>query len=356
MDRKGQTSQDFSGGVNIPVDDTIEASNGLSELDAIKLEMKMMQQRIKSVEDSRSTGGWSPTVSSSTQISRRPSSTIDEAPTLRKGAPSNGSIFSITQTPTSAHYDGVFTPRTLGPKRHVAVDRCNSSSTPVDFKPEAMPPRKLFTTKSRTATNGTISRGRHGPISMPPPQKPSKPPKQEDIHRRRNSCSIDMTTPRTASTPTTASTNSISLPRPKSQEQEAPKDSHHSNPESHIYDDELDDNDDNDDDEVRPHSSTSSFTRNSQQPAAHSRQTQKNESIQQRLPSKPQRRKSVSMAPPVAKASNNEIKRSTSSHRESKRRKTNASIWTADGSREVRSTGGRGGGQGLFVRIDSQRC
>lgn len=355
MDRNGQASQDFSGDVDIPTDDTIEVSNGLSELDALKLEMKMMQQRIKCMEDSRSTGRWSPTVSSSTRISRRRPSKIHEAPTLCKGAPSNGFVFSTTQTPMSAYSDGVFAPQILAPERHDAVAGGDSSSTgfPVDFKPEGMPPQKLFTTKPRTAINGTASRGKHGPVSMPPPQIPCKAPEQ-DINRRRNSYSVDMATPRTALTPKMGPTNAISLPRTKYHWQEASTDSLHSHPESHIYDDELDD------DDARPQSSTGSFTGNSRHPAsktAHSRQNLKKSSIQQRLPSKTQRRKSVSMAPPAHKASN-EIKPSTS-HRESKRRKTtasdantsNASIWTAEESRELRPTGGRGGGQGLSVRI-----
>lgn len=356
MDRNGQTSQDFSGNVDIPADDTIEVSNGLSELDTLKLEMKMMQQRMKCMQDSRSNGRRSSTVSISTQISRRPPSTIDEAPTLCKGAPSNGLVFSSTQTPMSTHSDSIFT-QILAPERDVAVNGCNSSSTgfPVDFKPDAVPPRRLFNTKPRRAISGTASRAKHGPISMPPPQIPCKAPEQ-DINRRRNSYSVDMATPRTASTPIMGSTGSISLPQTKSRWQEASTDSLHSHPESHIYDDELDD----DDDDVRPQSSTGSFTANSRQPAsktAHPRQNRKTERIPQRLPSKTQRRKSVSMAPLVV---SNETKPSTS-HRESKRRKTtafdantsNASTWTAEESRELNSTAGRGGGQGLSVRIDS---
>ena len=351
MDRKGRASQGYSGDVGIPVDDSIEVSNGLSELDALKLEMQMMQQRIKFMEDSRSTGRWSPTVSGSAQVSRRPSSTIDEAPTLRTGTPANGFVLSTTLTPMSAYSDGGITPQIHAPERHDAVDGCESSSTgfPVNLNPNAVPPQKLFTTKPRTAINCTASRGRHGQVSMPPPQTPFKAP-ERDINRCRNSYSTDMGTPRTASTPIMGSTNSISLRQNKSQRQEISTDFHHSHPESHIYDDELDD-------DVRPQSSTGSCTGNSQKPAsktAHSRQYRKNESIQQqRLPCNTQRRKSVSIAPPAPKASNDS--KPSTSHRESKRRKTTASDANTSnasaGSRELRPMGGRRGGQGLSVRI-----
>lgn len=355
MDRNGQESQDFSGDVDIPAGDTIKVSSGLSELEALKLEMKTMQQRIKCIENSRSTGRWSPTVLGSAQISRRPSSTIDEAVTPRKGAPSNGLVLSTYQTPMSAYFDGVLAPQIHAPERHDAVDECDSLFTglPVESKPEALPPQKLFTTKPRTASNGTASRGRHGPVSMPPPQTPCKTPGQ-NIIRRRSSYSTHVATPRTALTPIIDFTNSVSLPRIGSQRQETSTGSLHSHPESHIFDDELDD-------DIRPQSSTGPFTGNSRQLAsktAHSRRHRTNESIQ-RLPSKTQRRTSVPVAPPAPKASN-ENKPSTS-HRESKRRKTTAfdantsttSTWTAE-SRELRSTGSRRGGQGLSVRIDRE--
>lgn len=361
MDRKDHASQDFSESVDVPADDNIDVNGGLSELDALKLEIKMMQQRIKSLEHSKSTERRSSTVPDSAQVSRRPSFTNDEAPTLSKRAPSNGFVFSTTQTPMSAYFDAIPAPQIPVPKRHDAVDEYDSSSTsfPEDSKPKPVPPQRLFTTKPKTAINGSTSGGRHGPVSMPPPQTPCKASGQ-NINRRRDSYSVEVAT-RTALTPIKALTNSTSLPRTKPQTQEPSIGSAHNDLESHIYDDELDD------DSVRPQSSTrsrsvslSGYTQQPPSKTAQSRQFQKSESIQKH-PINIHRRKSTPMAPVLARTPSHEYRPSTS-HRESKRRKTtapdanasNTPKWMAE-SRGLRSMGGRGGGQGLSVRIDNGR-
>ncbi|KAL9137432.1 MAG: hypothetical protein Q9175_001356 [Cornicularia normoerica] len=352
--RSDQASHDFAGDVDLLTDTITNVSSKLSELDALKLEMKMMQQRIKRMEDSKSMGRRSSTVLGSAHLSRRTSPTMNEQATPRNDAPSNGPPFSASQVPMSAYFDGLSAPQTAS-RRHDVMDGGDSSSKglPLGSKAEALPPQKPFTPRPRASINGTASRGSHTPVNMPPPQIPPTGPEQ-NIMRRKSSTSSTVATTRTASPSITATANSTSLPRVLTQIEDASTGPHCDPHESHIYDDELVDD--------RPRSSTGSSTRNALQPAskaADSRQNRKKESAQQ-PPSQAQHRKSV--PPPTPEPSNErKITRGRTTHHDSKRRKTTAfdantpstSIWAAE-SRESESSSGRRAEPGLLVRVNGE--
>lgn len=280
-DRRNQASHYLAADVDILRGNLTKVSSRLSELDALKLEMKMMQRRIKHMDGSRSRGRQSSAVLGSAQVSRRSSPKIDGQVTPRDNAPSNGLQIAAPQTPISALFEGLF------------------------------------------SVNGITSRGSHTSVDMPPPQIPHDKPERYSV-RRRTSAASNMVTPSTASTPT-------SLPRITSQTKHASTGPYHEPQESHIYDDELDE-------DVRPRSSIGSSPKTilqSGKKTAHSRGVQITPTAQQPLP-KTQSRKRIPL-PPLTPESSFEHGSARSRHN-NKRRKTSAfnantrstSIWCPD--------------------------
>ena len=303
-DRSNQASHYLAADVDILRGNLSKVSSRLSELDALKLEMKMIQQRIKHMDGSRSRGRQSSAVLVSAQFSRRSSPKIDERATPRDNALSNGLQIAAPQTPISALFEGLF------------------------------------------SVNGSTSRGSHTPVDMPPPQVPHDKPERCSV-KRRTSTANNMVTPSTASTPT-------SLPRVMSQTKDASTGSYHEPQGSHIYDDELVE-------DVPPRSSIGSSTKTISQSGkktAHSRGIQTTPTAQQPL-RKTQSRKSVPLPPPTPK-SNYEHGPARSRHN-SKRRKTSAfnantgstSIWCPD-YRDSEPSRGRRDEQALLTRTNGE--
>lgn len=357
-DRRDRSSQDLAGNVGILTDNTTKVSSSLREVDALKLEMKMMQQRVKRMEGSRSTGLRSSTVLVPAQVSSRLSPTTDEQATPRNNAASNGLFFSATQTPVSPCFDGLLAPQKTISERCDVVDGGESSFQGHSYgsKAEVLPPQKLFTTRPKMPLNGTASRASHTAVNMPPPQIPPKKTEQNIISRR-NSIASSVTTPRTASTTITGITKSTTLPRIISQMREASTSPRYNHQEDHEYDDELVD-------DISPQSSIKSSTAKSRPPVGNTAQSRQNRTIEsaQQPPPKTQRRQSVPMPLPTPESSNkNRPARGRTAHHDSKRRKTTAfdantpsiSIWAAD-SRHSRSVSSRRDEQGLTIRTNGE--
>ncbi len=353
-DGRERSSPALPGDFNVLEHGHTKVSRSLSEVDALKLEMKMMQHRVKCIEVSKSAGRRSTSVTVSAQVSRRPSTTIDEQATPRNYASSNGLPFSAARTPISPWFDGSFAPQEIASAINHAVDRGDPSFQGLSpgSKVEALLPQKSFTTRPRATINSTDSRGSYIAVNMPPPQIRPKGLKLNTINRR-SSTTSNMATPRTASTSIRGTTKSTILPRIISRMQEASTSPQYNHPEDHEYDDELVG-------DVHPQSSTGSSTGNYRHPAsnaAQSHQNQMNENAQQ-PPSRTQRRKSVPMSPPTPGSSNKNIPaRGRTTHHDSKRRKTTAfdastsstSIW-ADDSRDARSSSSRRDEHGPVVK------
>ena len=336
--RRNQESNDFIGDVT---DDTINVGSRSSELGAVKLDMKILQQRIKRMEESRSK------VLGSSQVSRLPSPTTNQRKISLHDSPSNGSLLPSTQMLMFRDSDSLFAgAQPMVYERHNVVDGGNTTSQgfPSGPKAEALPVQKSSTTKLRQCLSGTASRGSRAPVNMPPPQIPRKGPEQKVVGRR-SSTGSNVATPRTASTSITSTPNSATFPRITSQMQQASTGSHQNYQDGHQYDDELVD-------DVRPQLRTGSSTGSSRRPASKTaplRRSRPDEPPQQ-TPSKPQRRQSVPLPSLTPEPSNeNELARGRKPHHDSKRRKTSASdtnmtcasIGPAD-SRESRPSSGRG--------------
>ena len=304
QDRRNQASHYLAADVDILTGNLTKVGSRLTELDALKLEMKMMQQRIKHMDGSRSRGRQSSAVLGSAQVSRRSSAKVDEQATPRDNALPNGLQIAAPQTPISALFEGLF------------------------------------------SVNGVTSRGSHTSVDMPPPQAPHDKPERYSV-RRRTSTASNMVTPSTASTPT-------SLPRVITQTTDASTGPYHEPQESHIYDDELDE-------DVRPRSSIGSSTRailQSGKKTAHSRGIQITPTTQQPLP-KTQSRKSVPLPSPTPESSFEHG--SARSRHKSKRRKTSAfnantrstSIWCPD-YRDLEPSRGRRDEQAPLTRSNGE--
>ena len=347
QDRRDQASHYLAADVDILTGNLTKVGSRLSELDALKLEMMMMQQRIKHMDGSRSTGRQSSAVLDSAQVSRRSSPNMNEQATPRDNALSNGLQIAAPQTPISALFDGLFSTQISASGRHDVATGSGAPFQGTSFgsKVGVMPPQEKFTTKPKPV-NGTTSRGSHTSVDMPPPQVPHNK-SERYIVRRRTSTASNMSTPSTASTPT-------SLPRVMSQIQDASTSPYHEPQERHIYDDELDE-------DIRPRSSTGSSTKiilQSGNKTAHSRGIQTTPTAQQPLP-KIQRRKSVPLPPPTPESSN-EHGPARSRH-DSKRRKTSAfhantprkQIWGPD-YRDSEPSRGRRDEQALLTRTNGE--
>lgn len=362
-ERRDQPSHDLVGDVDILTDNITTVSSRLGELDALKLEMKMMQQRIKRMEESNSMRRRSSTELGSAQVSRRPSPTVGEQKTPCNDAPPNGLLLSAAQRSLSAYSDGLFAPRKTASET-ADVGDTTYQGLPSESKDKSLSPRTPSMTRPKTSVDGTASKGSHTPANMPPPQIPCKGPEQKST-KHGSSAASNVATPRTVSTSVTGTTNSASLPRLISQMQEPSSNSHHDNPESHIYDDELVD-------DIGPRSLSGSSAVNVRQPAkntAHSRQNQTKGTTQQ-LPPKSQTRQSLPTRLPTlerekldgldsAELNNQDQKiHGRTIHHDSKYRKATASstyipsnsIWATD-YREPGSSSGRRNEQSPLVRI-----
>ena len=303
-DRRDQASHYLAADVDILTGNLTKVGSRLSELDALKLEMKMMQQRIKHMNGSRSRGRQSSAVLGSAQFSRRSSPKIDERATPRDNALPNGLQIAAPQTPISALFEGLF------------------------------------------SVNGITSRGSHTPVDMPPPQVPHNKPERYSV-KRRTSTAKKMATPSTASTAT-------SLPRVTSQTKDGSTGPYDEPQESHIYDDELVE-------DVRPRSSIGSsnnIVSQSGKKTTHSQGIQTTPTAQQPL-RKTHSRKSVPLPPRTPKSSYEHG--SARSRHNSKRRKTSAfnantgstSIWCPD-YRDSKPSRGRRDEQALLTRTNGE--
>ncbi|KAM0802409.1 hypothetical protein BDR22DRAFT_125912 [Usnea florida] len=305
QDRRNQASHYLAADVDILTGNLTKVGSRLNELDALKLEMKMMQQRIKHMDGSRSRGQQSSAVLGSAQVSRRSSPKIDEQAIPRDNALPNGLQIAAPQTPISALFEGLF------------------------------------------SVNGITSRGSHTSVDMPPTQVPHDKSERYSV-RRRTSTANNMVTPSTASART-------SLPRAMSQTRDGSTGLYHESQDSHIYDDELDE-------DVRPRSSIGSSTGTTLQSGkkiSHSpRGIQITPTAKQPLP-KTQSRKSVPLPPPTPESRYKHG--SARSGHNSKRRKTSAfngntrstSIWCPDYRDSEPSRGGRDE-QALLTRSDGE--
>ena len=304
QDRRNQASHYLAADVDILTGNLKLVGRRLNELDALKLDMKMMQQRIKHMDGSRSRGQQSSAVLGSAQVSRRSSPKIDEQGIPRDNALPNGLQIAAPQTPISALFEGLF------------------------------------------SVNGITSRGSHTSVDMPPPQVPHDKSERYSV-RRRTSTANNMVTPSTAPTPT-------SLPRAMSRTKDGSTGPYHESQDSHIYDDELDE-------DVRLRSSIGSSTETtllSGKKTTPSRGLQMTPTVQQPLP-KTQSRKSVPLPPPTPESSYKHG--SARSSHSSKRRKTSAfnantrstSIWRPNYRDSEPSRGGRDE-QALLSRSDGE--
>ncbi len=347
--RRYQVSHGFvSGPTDSTTDSTTDVSSRRDELDALKLETKIMQQRIKYLEESISKGRQTSTMLGPAQLSKQSSPAFNESAISHNDASSNGLLFPANQTPTSTNLDGLFAPQTITFERHDMVEGDGPSfqDPPSESKAKTLPPSKQFTSSSRTPINGTVSTGSRTPISMPSSQTRHKVSERKVTMRR-------APTRGTASTVVTGTTTSHT-PENISQTQEAFTGSYQFQQDGSEYDDELVD-------DIRPQSSTGSSAERSRQPASnapHSRQKQSSKLTQQPQP-KSQQRKSARMAPLILEPSHeNKSPRDRPAHHDRKRRKTTSSdantpsrsIWAAD-PRELKAGSGRRGEPHLLVRI-----
>lgn len=240
-DRRDQASQNFVGDVGVLTKSITKVSSKLNQLDALNLETKMMQQRIKRMEESWSAERQSSTVPESAQVSRRLSPTVDEKPIPREDAPSNRLIFSANRTPMSTYFDDLYSPRNTTSERLDVMNGGGPSyqGLPLGFKYEPLPPLTPFITRPKTSVNGTAGKGSLHPVNRPPPRISRKASEQKNIIRSSPTASSNVTTPRTASTSVAGTTNPTSLSRFISQMQEASGSFRHGLQERHIYDDDL---------------------------------------------------------------------------------------------------------------------
>ena len=351
-----QASHGFLGDINITADNITKVSSRLSELDVLKQDVKILQQRIKRLEESGSKDRRLSTTLGLAHVARQPSPTIEEYIVSRHDASSDLSLFPATQALMSARLDGLLTPQSTTFERHDVVNRGNSSlqGLPMGIKSKTLPPQKSSNSRSGTPINGTASKSSRTLTGMRPPQI-SRQGLERKMVKQRGSATGNMATRCTASTLITDVTKTTIFPETKSTTQEASTGSNQ-NLEDPEYDDELVD-------DIRPQSSTESSTgisRLSASRPAHSRQDQTSDRAQ-RPPPSIQRRQSVAVAPPTPiPEPNNENKPALDrTTHDSKRRKTTAfdantpstSIGAAD-SRELRPGSGRRGEQRLLVRIN----
>ena len=365
-DRRDRASHDLAGDVDILTDNITTVSSRLGELDALNLGMKMMQQRIKRMEESKSMRRRSSTVLDSAQVSRRPSPTIGQPKIPCNDAPPNGLLLSEAQRSLSAYSDGLFTPWKTASETTGVGDTTYQGLTS-DFKDESLSLQTPSITIPKTSVNGIGSNGNHTPVNMPPPRIPRKGPDPKST-RHGSLAASNAATPRNVSTSVTGTTNSTSLPRLISQLQEASSSSHHDHPESHIYDDELVD-------DTPPRSFTGSSAGNARQPAkntAHSRQN-KTKGTAQQLPPKSQKRQSLPTrlpalerekrdGPDLADLNKQDPRRyGRTTHHDTQRQKATAismdapstSIWATD-SRDSGSRSGRRNEQSPLVRVNGE--
>ena len=351
--------RDLAGDVDLLTKNITPASNRLSELDGLKFEMKMMQQRIKRFEDSISRGRRSSTVSDSIPVSRRPSPAIDEEVTPPNDVPSRRLIIQTAQTPTSAPLEGFLAPSTTVFEKDDLMEEVGPSLQSLLSRPkaEALLPETPSTKRLRTPIN-SVAHGRIPPtVNMPPPQIPHMG--LEQIARNKSSDASKEAAPGTSM----AGTKNPSTPsQAVSRMREVSPGSHHNHQEDHTqedhtYDDELLG-------DVHPPSSTDSSARTYQHSASKTTralQTQINESAKQ-TPSKPQRQPNPPTPLPNPNPSTEKKRaRGRPARHDTKRRKTttdlantpNATLWALDPPDQTSASGHRDE-QGRFARVDCE--
>ena len=216
-----QASHGFLGDINITADNITKVSSRLSELDVLKQDVKILQQRIKRLEESGSKDRLSTTLGLA-HVSRQPSPTIEEYAESRHDASSNLSLFPATQALMSAHLDGLLTPQSTTFERYDVVNRGNSSfqGLPLEIKAKTLPPQKSFNSRSGTPINGTASKRSRTLTGMRPPQI-SRKGLERKTTTQRGSATGNRATDCTASTLITDVTKTTILPETKSTMQEA---------------------------------------------------------------------------------------------------------------------------------------
>ena len=261
--RRYQTPHDDVSDVDVPVNSMTNISSRVSELGTLKLGTKIMQQRIKRLEESISQGWLSSPNPGSSQASRRLSPATEKQAPSHIDASLNGTLFPVNQMPII----------------------------------------------------GSASRGSHTPIQTPPLQSSRKGgPEWKDLTcRSLNARSV--ATHRTAPMLITDPLKRKILSRHISPTEGASTGSQQVRQEDSDYNDELVD-------DIRPHPSTGSSTGKYWHKTAHPRQTQASENAPQPSP-KFKIRQSVPIPLPVSDPSSvNRPARGRPAHRDSKRRKT----------------------------------
>lgn len=182
--RRSQPSQDSFGDINIPMENITNVNRRPSELDALRLDMKTMQQRIKRLEESRSEARRSSTVLGSVQILREPSPTSAFSPSE---ASLNKLFFPAAQMLMSSHLGGLHGPNTAAFERHDEVNGRGSSSRGARLarKARTFPAYKPFNSRAGTLINGLAGRGIHNSKNMHPLHIPHyKGPEHSIVTRR----------------------------------------------------------------------------------------------------------------------------------------------------------------------------
>lgn len=366
--RRPQPSRNSFSDVDIPMENITNVNCESNELDALKLDMKIMQQRIKRLEESRLEARRSSTVLGSAQTPRQPSPTSAISPSE---ASLNTLLFPATQTLMSSHLDGLRVPNVTAYGGHDKVNEGGPSSQGVRLarKARTFPAYKRFNRRPGTLINVLAGRGIHTLKSMPPPHISRLKGPERNIITRKSSTVGDVSTHGTKATLITGTrtpTPTIS-PRTVAQAQEASIGNgscqkHHEGPE---YDDELVH-------DIPLHSSTEKLHKPTSKNPPPSHKDQTSETAPQSPPIT-QRQNSMQMPPPplprprtpVPSSSENTLapaSRIITTH-DSKRRKTtafeavnNAPSGSSTEAMESRPVSGHGGQQQcLLVRIDVEK-
>lgn len=356
--RRTQPSHVFSGDVDNSTETITNSKRRLSELDTLKLDMQIMQQRINSLEESRLEARRSSTVLDPTQNPRQPSPASAISPSE---ASLNKLLLSATQTLMSSHLDGLHVPNAIAFDEHNKVNRRGSSSRGIRSTRKA----RTFPAYKPSLSNGRAGRGIHNSKNMPPPSISCFKGLKNKIVTRRSSAVGRVSTDGTKATLITGIPTPTISTRIVSQAQEASTSNRYfqkeqENPE---YDDELVD-------DRRLHPSTGNFPKPTSK-APHQHKDQTYETASQSPSCTIQRQNSIQMPPPPlppprphtpvpSSSENTPTPPSTiTTHHDSKRRKITAfeaanNAPSGSSTTEVMESRSVSGGQQqyLLVRID----
>lgn len=357
--RRPQPSQNSFSDVDVPMENITNASRRPSELDALKLDMKIMQQRIKRLEESRLEARRSSIVLGSAQTPGQPSSTSEISPSE---ASLNRLLFPATQTLMSSHLDGLHVPNITASGGHDKVNGGGSPSQGVRLarKARTFPAYERFNSRPRTLINGLAGRGIHTLNSMPPPYISRSKGLERNIITRMNSVIGDVSTHGMKATLITGTPTPTISPRTVAQAQEASigNNSCQKHQEDPEYDDELVD-------DIRLQSSTGNL-HNPTSKTPHPRKDQTSKTAPQSTPCITQPQQSMQMPPrsrtPAHSTKNTLAPPSGITTHDSKRRKISASEAnkapriSSTEAMESRPVSGHGHQQQqcLLVRIDGR--